>query len=86
MKDLTLNNCILAQNFSKSLSDKGQRFYFEFYLRKNPELREGMVINLNIEVKNQNEQLSTGHIIISLDTLGKILMDFIKQYENGHLN
>ena len=85
MADLTLKNCVKAKDFIKNLSDEKQRTYFEFYLNQNSILQEHLIINLNPDKKNQNETLSTGHLIISLDVLGRLLMDFNKQYEKGHL-
>ncbi len=80
MADLTLKNCVKAKDFIKNLSDEKQRLYFEHYLNQNPILQEHLIINLDSEKKNQNETLSTGHLIVSLDVIGRILMDFIKTY------
>lgn len=84
MADLTLKNCILAKDFTEKLSDTNERIYFEHYLNLNSVLKENLVINLDVNIKNQNETLPTGHLIVSLDVIGRVLKDFIQTYGSSH--
>ena len=72
-KEIILKNCIRANEYIDKMRHISDRNALESYFEYDDEVIRNVIINLDPNVINQSLQLETGHMLISLNLIEKII-------------